>query len=106
MGRWVGADTDVLTDAGLFVFLRRLVRRGATELRPWRIAGWAWERGEGAPPWTEIELPQEPTSLARSVVQAMRVAVRRRERIRALRARYRQRGVSHDGTSDHAARVA
>lgn len=99
-------NVDILTDAGLFAFLRRLVRQGATELRPWRIAAWAWERGESAPPWVDITLPQEPTALARALVRAANARTRRRERQRALRARYRQRGTSHDGTTDQAARVA
>jgi hypothetical protein len=106
LARWRGEHADILTDTGLFTFLRRLVRRGATELRPWRIAGWSWEHGESAPPWTDIALPQEPIALAKRLVQAANRVVRRRERVRALRARYRQRGTSHDGTTAHAARVA
>ena len=98
---------DIATDAGLFQFLRYLVRKGATELRPWRIAGWAWERGEvDTPPWVDVALPQEPTSLAHAIVRVTRSRVRARERARALRGRYRQRGVSQESTTAQASRVA
>jgi hypothetical protein len=98
---------DILTDTGLFRFLRYLVRKGATELRPWRIAGWSWERGEsGTPPWTDIALPQEPTALARAIVRRVCGQVRARERVRALRARQRQRGTTQESTAAQASRVA
>jgi hypothetical protein len=99
--RETARSVDVLTDAGLFEFLRYLVRKGATELRPWRMAG-----SVDAPPWVDVDLPQDPVVLARGIVTRYRLLVRQRERHRALRARYRQRGVSQDGTRDQASRVA
>jgi hypothetical protein len=97
---------DVLTDAGLFVLLRSLVRGGAVELRSWRIASWSWEQGDAPPPWTDVALPQQPVTFARKLCRAATLSVKRREQVRALRARHRQRGVSQDGTADQAARVA
>lgn len=92
-------NVDILTTAGLFAFVRRLVAAGATELRPYRLT-------HSTPPWADVALTGGPEACARRTARRAKAAVRRAEQVAALRARYRQRGVIQDGTRAHAARVA
>lgn len=101
-----GVRVDVVTDAGLWAVVRRLVELGASELRPMLVAAWPAKAGRvERAPWLDVELPQEPLTLARAMVRAARVHVRQAERRRVVRACYRQRGVSHPRTGV-ASRVA
>jgi len=97
------AARDVTTDAGLFAVLRALVRKtNDAQLRGLRIAAGGVELDASSAPWHDIVALRDPLSRVR---QLQRRAYQR-ARLSALRARYRQRGVSQDGTADQPARVA
>jgi len=87
------SSRDVRTDAGLVNALRALVLTTRDELLRELLIDRRWH---------DVPICRDPVA----VLRRLRTQTYRRAKQQALRARYRQRGQSQDGTADQASRVA